>query len=171
MTPERAALLGELLAELAADPKGFIPDEAWASAQKAFALSYIELAFVRRSAEGELQVLLSHRKDVDWNGWHLPGGLWRTQHTLLDAIASLSWREIGLLEPSKILAKGEWEKWHDHPYGIPVSHVVILHSDHIVETETVGWFTKAPPDMIRDHGHHRRFFNNVIRQVTKDRLV
>lgn len=171
MTPERATLLGELLAELAADPKGFIPDAAWASAQKAFALPYIELAFVRRSDEGKLQVLLSHRTDVDWNGWHLPGGLWRTKHTLEEAIASLSRREIGLLEPPKILAKGEWEKWHDHPYGYPVSHVVILHSDHVVETATVKWFTLAPPDMIRDHGHHSRFFNNVVRQVTKDRLV
>lgn len=171
MTPERAGLLGELLAELAADPKGFIPDQAWASAQKAFALPYVELAFVRRSSEGELQVLLSHRTDVDWNGWHLPGGLWRTQHTLLDAIASLSRREIGLLKPPMILAKGEWEKWHDHPYGYPVSHVVILHGEGIVESETVRWFASPPHDMIRDHGHHRRFFNSVVRQVTKDQLV
>lgn len=171
MIPERAALLGELLAELAADPKGFIPDGAWASAQKAFALPYIELAFVRRSSEGELQALLSHRHDADWKGWHLPGGLWRTQHTLQDAIASLSRLEIGLLEPPKILAKGEWEKWHDHPYGIPVSHVVILHSDRIVESDTVRWFTDLPGDMIDDHGHHHQFFNNVKRQVLRDRLV
>ncbi len=171
MTPDRATLLGELLAELAADPKGFIPDAAWASAQKAFALPYIELAFVRRSPEGELQVLLSHRTDVDWNGWHLPGGLWRTKQTLEEAIAALSRREIGLLEPPTILAKGEWEKWHDHPYGYPVSHVVILHNDNVVESDTVQWFTSPPNAMIDDHGHHTQFFNNVVRQVTKDRLV
>lgn len=171
MTPERATLLGELLTELAADPKGFVPDEAWASAQKAFALPYIELAFVRRSSEGELQVLLAHRTDVDWNGWHLPGGLWRTQHTLLDAIESLSRREIGLLEAPKFLAKGYWEKWHDHPVGIPISHIVILHSDHVVETETVRWFTKTPPGMIRDNGHHARFIADVFKQAVEQKLV
>lgn len=76
MTPDRAKLLAELLTELSEDPKGFIPDEAWNAAQKAFALPYLELAIVRRAADGALEILLSHRTDKYWNGWHIPGGLW-----------------------------------------------------------------------------------------------
>src|SRR3989344_5623387 len=95
MRPERARLLGELLEELAEDPKGFIPDEAWNATQKAFALPYLELAVVRRSPEGKVQILLTHRIDKDWNGWHIPGGLWRTRHTLEEGIASLVRPEFG----------------------------------------------------------------------------
>jgi ADP-ribose pyrophosphatase YjhB (NUDIX family) len=124
MTPERSKILGELLLEMSEDPRGFIPDEAWLPAQKAFALPYVEMAIVRRSRK-RIQILLAHRSDEYWVGWHLPGGLWRTRQTLQDCIASLAEIELGEGIRVSLLAQGMWEKWHDHPYGSIISHVAI----------------------------------------------
>lgn len=166
MTPERAKLLGELLTELAEDPRGFIPDEAYLAAQKAFALSYIELAIVRRGPQGVVQILLTHRTDTDWNGWHIPGGMWRTRKTLEEGIAGLAKTEQ-LGEDAKLtfLAKGTWEKWHDHPIGVPISHVAICLGEGIVETEKMKWFDGVPEGMIDDHGHHAGFIKDVFRRA------
>ncbi|HVV39394.1 MAG TPA: NUDIX domain-containing protein [Candidatus Paceibacterota bacterium] len=164
MSPERATLLGELLKELAQDPTGFIPDEAWEGAQKAFALPYIELCVVRLY-EGKVQILLTHRIDKYWSGWHIPGGMWRTRHTLEQGIAHLSRLELGPEPSLTLLAKGEWEKWLDHPYDVPISHIAICTARDVVETDKMQWFDGVPKGMIADHGHHARFINNVLKQA------
>ena len=171
MTPKRAKLLGELLTELAADLRGFIPDEAWLPAQQAFALPYMEMAVVRRNANGKVQILLVHRVDKYWSGWHIPGGLWRTIQTFRECIASLVRQELGHDAGVNFLHKGEWDKWHDHPYGQPISHVVICRGEHIVETDTRKWFDGVPEGMIDDHGHHAGFIGGVLRQVEEKKLV
>jgi hypothetical protein len=63
------------------------------------------------------------------------------------------------------LTQGEWEKWHDHPYGVPISHVVICRGENIIETEIQGWFSSVPGGMIDDNGHHARFIENILRQA------
>ena len=65
MTPERAKLLGELLEELAKDPQGFVPDEAWMPTQKAFSFPYVELAVIRRAPTDKIQILLKYRSESD----------------------------------------------------------------------------------------------------------
>src|SRR5262252_8198734 len=117
MTPERAKLLGELLTELSQDARGFIPDEAWLPAQRAFALPYVEMAIVRRRPRSKIEILLTNRNDENWNGWHIPGGLWRTRQTLDECVASLVQTELNKDARVSLLAQGMWEKWHDHPYG------------------------------------------------------
>ena len=171
MTPERARLLGELLTELAADPSGFIPDEAWLPAQQAFALPYIEMAIVRRDANGKVQILLTYRDDKDWTGWHVPGGLWRTKQTVDECLAALARQELGADVQVIFLDKGEWEKWHNHPEGNAISHVAICRGENIVETATVQWFDGVPEGMIDDHGHHAGFIGGVLRQVEEKKLV
>src|SRR3989339_62554 len=94
MKEERALLLAELLTEMSQDPGGFFPEEAWDVIQRAFALPVIELAVVRDCEEG-LQILLVHRDDKDWRGWHVPGGQWRTCQTLEEGIKSLAEAELG----------------------------------------------------------------------------
>ena len=171
MTPERAKLLGELLEELAKDPQGFVPDEAWMPTQKAFSLPYVELAVIRRASSDKIQILLKYRSDKDWQGWHLPGGVWRTRQTLEECIVALSARELGEGTRLNLLEKGAWEKWHDHPYGHPISHVAICRSGIITETEQLKWFATVPDEMIHDGGHHKRFIESAIRQAETGKLV
>jgi hypothetical protein len=164
VTSERAKLLGELITEMDQEPRGFIPEEAWGAVQKAFALPYIELAIIRCNPEsGQVEILLSHRTDQHWAGWHIPGGLWRKCHTRDECIASLVKTENLGGAAISVLTQGEWEKWHDHPYGNPISHVVICTGENIVETETERWFSSVPDGMISDNGHHARFIENVLR--------
>jgi len=171
MTPERAKLLGELLEELAADARGFIPDEAWVPSQKAFSLPYVELAVVRRALSGPVEILLKHRSDKNWNGWHIPGGVWRTKQTLEECIAVLRAQELGEGVRTTLLAKGDWEKWHDHPYGHPISHIAICRGDNIIESETLKWFATTPDEIIVDGGHHARFIESVLGQTERENLV
>lgn len=79
--------------------------------------------------------------------------------------------ELGGNARLHLLDKGDWEKWHDHPYGYPISHVAICSAENIIETPTLRWFRGVPDGMIDDHGHHGKFFNSVMRRVTKDRLI
>jgi len=169
MKEERALLLAELLTEMSQDPGGFFPEEAWDVIQRAFALPVIELAVVRDCEEG-LQILLVHRDDKDWRGWHVPGGQWRTCQTLEEGIKSLAEAELGT-SAVKFLAKGPWEKWMDHPTGFPICHIVICSADYIAETENQRWFSKAPRDMIDDNGHHARYIESVFRQVKEQKLL
>lgn len=165
MTPERAKLLGELLLEMSDDPHGYVPDEVWFPAQAAFALPYVEMAIIRRNALDEVQILLTHRADQHWLGWHIPGSLWRTPQTLEQCIVSIAKAELGEGIRVSFLAQGTWEKWHDHPYGRPISHIAICLADAITETETIRWFNDVPVDMINDQGHHARFIKSVLTQA------
>lgn len=165
MTPDRAKLLAELLTELSEDPRQFIPDEAWLPAQKVFALPYIEMAIVRRGPREAVQILLTHRSDEHWHGWHIPGGLWRTNQTLEGCVASIAKGELSENAGVTFLAQGIWEKWHDHPYAMPISHVAICVAQNIVETKTIRWFEEIPEGLIDDCGHHARFITSVLRQA------
>lgn len=167
MDPDRAKLLGELIDEMAQDPRGFIPDGAWAAVQKAFALPYIEMAIVRRGKSGQAEILLTHRTDKDRNGWHIPGGLWRTRQTLEQCIEKLAKVELGPQVVPKLVTKGTWEKWHDHPYGVPISHVAICVAEGVVESDTIQWFGGVPSGMIHDHGHHAGFIKNALSEADK----
>lgn len=147
------------------EAEGFIPQEEWNEVQRRFALPYIELGIVRRAAGGGVEILLAHRTDEHWTGWHLPGGLWRTPHTLEQGVDALARQELGEGARVELLEKGMWEKWDDHPYGHPISHVVICSATGITETAELRWFTEAPEDMIADNGHHARFAANVLEQA------
>ena len=164
MLPKKTCILNKLLNELADDPKGFIPNEIWNAVQKAFALSFIELAIVQRSPADTVQILLTHRADENCNGWHIPGGLWRTRSTLEENIISLASSELGKAKLT-LLAKGGWEKWHDCQYGHPISHIVICSGTGIVENATRKWFSEVPKDMIDDNGHHTSFIKQALAQA------
>lgn len=174
MSPEDETKLGELLAEMAKDPKGFFPQGAWDALQKAIALPYLELLIVRRQPGRwwlQPEVLLSYRNDEFWQGWHIPGGLWRTRHSLAEGVASLAKKELGPDARLKILATGGWEKWLDHPYGYPISHIVICSVDSVAMSGNLKWFSTPPQDMIADNGHHRKFIEQAFAQVRAQRLV
>lgn len=169
MTTERARLLGELLDEMAQDLRGFIPTEAWYAVQRAFALSYIELAIVRHNpVSRRVEILLAHRSDEVWNGWHIPGGIWRTRQTRDECVASIIQSEdLKGDSDVKFLAQGVWEKWHDHPYGTPVVHSVILRGENITETQTRRWFDSVPEGIINDGGHHARYIVDILKQAER----
>ncbi len=167
MIEARAALLGELLGEMVSEhPDGFIPDAVWGPAQRAFALPYIELCIVRRNAEsGWVQILLTHRTDEHWHGWHIPGGLWRTPWSFSQGLSSIFERELGSGVEFRLLCTGQFCKWEQHPYGHPISHIAIIEAAGIAENETTRWFDGVPPDMIADGGYHSRFIEEALRQA------
>jgi len=171
MTPKKAKLLSELVKEMDEKDKGFIPAEAWAAIQTAFVIPYIELFVARQSATGDLEFILIHRQDEHWDGWHIPGGIWRTHLTAEDACNALSRKELGTTSGVELLAHGMWEKWNDHPYGNPISHVCICRSLEVIEeTESMRWFREIPDGMIADGGHSKRFITDALQKITEQNL-
>ncbi len=172
MIPERAKLLAELVTEMHEKDGDFIPQEAWAAVQKAFALPYLEFLVFRRAPDGVLEFLLTHRTDEFWHGWHIPGGIWRTTHSVGDGCKALAKQELGIDTPLAIVAKAGWEKWHDHPYGNPISHICICTSPvEIQETDSIKWFRQVPSDMIDDNGHHVEYIKSALKQIETQKLL
>ncbi len=162
MTPERAQLLGELITEMTEVDHGFIPNAAWLPIQRAFNLPYIELV-VAKEINGKPHILLDYRKDEYWNGWHIPGGLWRAPWSLRQACL-----KIAASEKIETIAGGYREikthKWMDHPYGNPISHIVVCYAAADIKTikGQREFFSRPPADII---AHHDTFMNVCIEWI------
>ena len=149
MTPERAHLLAGLLDEMREKDKGFIPNGAWLSVQATFALPYVEVLVMTEDSPPKF--LLTYRRDPHWHGWHIPGGIWRTQHTEAEAVRKVAKDELGI--SVKFVAEVMTEKWADHPYGNPISHVCIARAlEPIKETLGMQFFSQVPNAMVIHHG-------------------
>ena len=156
MTPERAHLLAGLLDEMRTKDAGFIPDEAWLSVQATFAIPYVEVLILTKDSPPKF--LLTYREDASWKGWHIPGGIWYTKYTQAEAVRSVARRELGI--DVKFVAEAMTEKWADHPYGNPISHVCIAKAkEPIKETPKMRFFSNIPDGMII---HHRAFIERAL---------
>lgn len=171
MKQERAELLAKLLEEMLEDQHGFFPVEAWLPIHQAFAIPYLEMIIVRRSTNGKaIQFLLTRRTDDYWVGWHIPGSLWRTKKTLKEGVTAVASDELGI--KVEIIAKGTWAKWDNHPFGHPISHVVICTTEEeIFEDINTHWFSKVPEGMIDDGGYHVSFIKSALEQIERDHLL
>jgi len=149
VTPERAHLLAGLLDEMRTKDAGFIPDEAWLSVQATFAIPYVEVLILTKDSPPKF--LLTYREDASWKGWHIPGGIWYTKYTQAEAVRSVARRELGI--DVKFVAEVMTEKWADHPYGNPISHVCIARAlEPIEETPERRLFKSVPNNMVIHHG-------------------
>lgn len=125
MKPERASMLSQLLKEMRRDRGDYYPKEIWLDVHQIFALPYVELV-IPRNADGKWEIFLVQRPETDpyWPAtWHLPGGLWRTHQTEVQACRSVARRElrVGVKFVDEIMTS----KWRTHPYGNPISHVCV----------------------------------------------
>lgn len=164
MTPERAKLLGELIEEMNREG-GYIPDEAWLPINRAFVIPFVEVAVVRQ-LDSEWQLLLGHREDEFWQGWEIPGGIWKAQsQTIEDACNAVAKGELGVHVDFIRLAKVY--KWTDNPRGHPLSLVCICQTDdEVQETDTKKFFGKKnlPSPWA---GHHGEFVQAVFADLEK----
>ncbi len=124
MNSERAQLLAELLDEMACEPEGYFPEEAFASIQRAFAIPYVDLIIPQMRLDGTAEILLTWRQDKHFTGWHLPGGIWRVKDSREAACEKVAQRElgVGVTFTQEIMT----DKWDDHPYGHPIAHISLL---------------------------------------------
>src|SRR6185437_5203035 len=125
MNSKRATILSGLLKEMIQDGTNFYPDEIWLDIHHLFALPYVELV-IPRSSHGGWEIFLVRRPATDpyWPSmWHLPGGLWRTYQTQIQACRSVARRElgIGVTRVEEVMTY----KWTTHPYGNPISHICL----------------------------------------------
>jgi hypothetical protein len=145
LKPERAKLLAELLNEMRDRDGDRFPEEAWLEIQQTFALPYVELVIPRRIGT-TWEVFLTRRSSTDlyWPSvWHLPGGLWRTPQTQLEACAAVAARELAvdIVHIQEVMTC----KWTTHPYGNPVSHVCLCAPMCQPSESTEGRFFPALP--------------------------
>ena len=164
MTPERAALLAELLKEVRAD-RGFWPTEqTFLLSTEVAAQAALEIVIF---GEGGRTVFLS-QYEKPWFGekglWHLPGGYAKPlQDKDFGAMAGRIFsREIGVpLQLKGILGEPYW--WipgeHDNTGSRPVSlYAVCEPLAPISETETHRFFLGNDPPSPLIGGSHKNFF-------------
>jgi hypothetical protein len=150
MDTNRASLLAELLHEMRTEGD-YLPDEAWFEIQQAFALPYVELVVPLCSHRG-WKVYLTRRLPDDpfWpSTWHLPGGLWRTHQSQLEACQAIAARELGvsIATYKEIMT----HKWNNHLYGNPISHVCVCEpSSQLVERVDRGYFEELPEPFVAE---------------------
>ena len=160
-----------VLEEIAQNKKGFYPEELFHGLHLAVSFPYLEVAIVRRNSKGKVEILLAYREDQDWKGWHIPGGLFRTNLNIEEIGNQIALRELNT--GVEFLAKGTWEKWMSHhPHGKPFSHIAIFKPTELgVEKTDVRWFSKPPENLINDGGKHRAFIESILLQVERDKLL
>ncbi len=162
MTEERAQFLAELITEMSEQDHGFIPGPAWQPIQRAFNLPYVEVAVVR-IVEGKWNVLLTHRQDQHWNGWHIPGGLWRAPWSQQEACQRVAKDELDLVNV-RFIHEVKTVKWMDHRYGNPISHVCVCRTEESIDVNPgKGFFSTLPGLML---SHHKDFMESVLSWAT-----
>ena len=160
MSADRAKLLGELLTEVVEQHGCRIPDEAWGPYHKLVKQPYAELCVVRR-VEGVPQILLTHRTDEHWTGWHIPGSMWRVRSiTHQDAINAVSKQELEGAPVTFVKELGTYP-WADHPYGHPFSHICIATGD-VPENEGQKYFSIDELLSLDIVNHHGDFARDVL---------
>lgn len=160
MTPERAKLLGELLEEMRREGE-HIPEEAWLPLMNAMVTSWCEIAIAKKDGDS-WKILLTYRKDTNWDGWHIPGGLWKVQYpTFQDICDAIAKRELGIeVEFRRVV---DAVKWTEHPFAHPLALLCLCKPKReIQETETKKFFTEeeAPENIVNDY--HRKYINTIF---------
>lgn len=159
MTPERAKLFAELLEEVATVEGGFIPEVAWMQLHRIVPMPAVELIIHQNERK---EFLLTMRRDKFWNGWHIPGGFILQRETIPDATKRIVQRELkiqGVTNIKPIAIK----KWDKHPYGSPISLVLVCSAvGKIEETEEMRFFDHIPTPIIPNH---EEFLGEFLRCV------
>lgn len=149
MNSVRATMLAELLGEMRRDNGDYYPAEVWLELHKAFALPYVELVIPRRvGSRWEIFLVRRPPSDPYWpSTWHLPGGLWRTRQTEIQACQSVARRELGV-GVARIKEVATY-KWTTHPYGNPISHVCLCRPRRrLAMAADRGYFARLPEPFI-----------------------
>ena len=165
MTPERAKLLGELLTEMRQEGE-HIPEEAWLPLMDAVVTSWCEIAIAKKAGDN-WKVLLTYRKDKNWDGWHIPGGLWKVQYpTFQDICNAIAQRELGIeVEFRRVIDAVKWTK---HPFAHPLALICLCEAKgEIQETETAKFFNREnlPRNMVNDY--HQKYLETVFADLEK----
>lgn len=136
------ALLERLAREGAVLPR--LPSPVFRIIGHIVPLVTVEIGITRAGGE----ILLTHRHDRHWCGWHLPGGFLGVGESVADACNRIAQRELGVqVTLSQVV---DVFRWPDHPRGSVLSLVCrcAAHS-----TPTVGqWANGSKEPMIRYHG-------------------
>lgn len=104
----------------------------------------IEIGITRAGRE----ILLTHRSDRHWNGWHLPGGFLGTRETVPLACNRIAQRELGI--DVNLRRVVDVFCWPDHPQGSVLS--LVCHCEAWDDPGVGQWFKGPNEPMIRYHG-------------------
>ena len=160
MTPERAKLLGELLLEMRREGE-YIPEESWLPLMDAVVTSWCEIV-ISRKVGSDWEILLTYRKDKNWDGWHIPGGLWKVQYPAFQDICNaIAKRE--LQSEVEFVRVVDVVKWTKHPFAHPLALLCLCSPrGEIQETETTKFFSKenVPENMVNEY--HRQYVETIF---------
>ncbi len=167
MTPERAELLAELLREMAEIDGGYVPPVAWEALHRYVPIPTCELLISRNNGR---EFLLTYREDQYWRGWHIPGSFNRKPESLEETCQRIAREEVGI-EGVEGLHAIALCKWDEHPYGAPLSIVLVGQpvGIPIEKPGEMGWFDRIPSPIVTNHGKflasYLNFLQNPVRRA------
>lgn len=171
---ERDFVLGHLITTQIVQRDRHIPRAAWHPLHQAVYMAYLDVAIIRQEGV-HLNILLTRRPkdDPEFPGepWHIPGGLWRPPDTLDEGCRKIIQEECGITVLSRI-TRVDFEDWHDHRRGYPISHVVACESPESVEqTERRKFFcVHNLPSMVPHHADFVRRIHGFVQLGLSERL-
>lgn len=162
LSPAEVAALATQLRRLAADGRGIpnLPFDVLSALRDLAPAPVVELCVLDK----EGAVLLVRREDVNWHGWHFPGGFMAPGESVAAACERVAQRELGAAFALEGVVGVE--AWAAHPYASPVA---LLCRGVLDRPPGEGRFFRSPPDdLIKEQ---RTYFASIeaARAVVVDR--
>ncbi|MEK7563441.1 MAG: NUDIX hydrolase [Patescibacteria group bacterium] len=146
MTPEEIQQLEALLKKLRTEdllpPKTPLP--VWKAIHGVVPVPAVEVIVTTTSKN----FLLVHRKDADWDGWHIPGGYLHHRESIEDGCKRIAHEELGISVAFERVI--DTYMWPDHPYSSALSLVCVCTASE--KPEEGEFFTEIPKEIINHHG-------------------
>ncbi len=144
---------------------GFMPEEIYRTFHKLVPWPAVEV-IVHDEDRG---FVLKHRRDRDFDGWHIPGGYLYVNETLQHACDRHAQKDnvAEAVTNLRLIATHAWLEG-EHPFGYPLSLIFVCEAvDEIVEKPDVRWFREVPDALI--HNQHPLFLAYLKTWLTSAR--
>jgi ADP-ribose pyrophosphatase YjhB (NUDIX family) len=136
-----------------------VPLQVWRAIGQVVPHTAVEIIIMREQCE----ILLVHRDDEFWHGWHLPGGFLACGESIAQACDRIARRELGV--GIQGVSMFDSFGWPDHPHGNVVS--ILCRCTPLEAPKAGDFFAQAPRDLVR---HHEEFFALAQRQGSESEL-
>lgn len=127
-----------------------MPLDIWYALNKILPLAAVEVIVTNTGKD----FLLTKRKDLFWDGWHIPGGFIGLNESIENACKRVAKEELGIsVEFIEVL---DAYVWPDHPYASSIS--IICKCKTSDKPKTGKFFTKIPKNIVNHHDEFIKIF-------------
>jgi len=134
-----------------------MPLDIWFALNKVVPLTAVEVIITNTGKD----LLLTKRKDMFWDGWHIPGGFIGLNESIEDTCKRVAREELGIsIEFKEVL---DAYVWPDHPYASSIS--IICRCKTSDKPKVGKFFRKIPKKIVSHHDEFIEIFRKKAEVV------